>query len=81
MLAQIVSLYNQFLSFFPASFHFWISLILFLMIVFWFLDLVKRNIFWLVLLVLFLPVSIPLLKQIFMGILDFLRFLLGKAGV
>lgn len=81
MIDQITSLYNQFLSLFPPEFHFWVSLVLFLMLVFWLLSLIKKNIIWLILLIILLPVSIPLLKQIFSGILSFLRFLLGKTGV
>ncbi len=77
---QIFSLYNQFLSLFPVQWHFWISLIIFLVLIFWLLDLVKRNIVWLVLLIIFIPASIPLLKQIFAGIISFLKMLLGQAG-
>jgi hypothetical protein len=74
-------LYDRFLSVFPPALHFWISLLLFLVIVFWVLDLVKKNLIWLILLIVLLPASIPLLRQIFLGVLQFLRFLLGQAGV
>jgi len=76
MFNQLINLYNQFLTLFPPFLHFWISLILFLVIVYWFLELVRKSLIWLLLLVIFLPASIPLLKQIFWGILAFLKVLL-----
>jgi hypothetical protein len=80
MLNKLFDLYSSFLSLFPPAFHFWISLILFLVIVFWLFDLVKRNIIWLLLLIILLPVSFPIVKQIFLGVLEFLKFLLGGMG-
>lgn len=78
MLDQLISLYSQFLSLFPPELHFWVSLIIFVVLVFWLLDLVKRSLLWLVLLIILLPASIPILRQILEGILSFLRFLVEK---
>jgi hypothetical protein len=47
----------------------------------WVFQLVKRNIIWLVLLVVLLPASIPIIKSIFEGLIAFLRYLLGILGV
>ena len=81
MLDQLFNLYDRFLSLFPNYTHFWISLIIFVVIVFWLLQLVKKNIIWLVLLIVLLPVSIPILKSIFSGILSVLKFLLSQASL
>jgi len=44
---QIISIYNQFISIFPASIQWIISLVIFIVVVKWTIDLVKQNIIWL----------------------------------
>lgn len=78
MLNQIIQLYQSFLNLFPPGLHFWISLAIFLVLVFWVLDLVKRSLVWLILLVILVPASIPLLRQIVDGLLRFLRVVVGS---
>lgn len=78
MLNQIIQLYQSFLNLFPSGLHFWISLVIFLVLVFWVLDLVKRSLAWLILLVILVPASIPLLRQIGEGLLRFLRVVVGS---
>jgi len=78
MLEKIINFYEEFLSVFPSQLHFWISLAIFVVIIIWFLKLMQKNIIWIILLVLFIPASIPLLKQIGQGILEFLQYLLNK---
>jgi hypothetical protein len=73
---QLISIYDQFISIFPPGIQWIISLILFLTLVFWFLDLVKRNLLWLILLVILLPASIPILRSIFNGLVAFLQYLI-----
>ncbi|OGD62927.1 hypothetical protein A2160_04110 [Candidatus Beckwithbacteria bacterium RBG_13_42_9] len=78
MLDQLADLYGQFLSIFPAYLHFWISLVIFIALVLWLVDLVKKHWIWILLLIIFIPASIPLLRQIGKGIIDLLGFLLPK---
>jgi len=73
---QIISIYNQFISIFPASIQWIISLVIFIVVVKWTIDLVKQNIIWLILLIILLPASIPILRSVFDGLLTFLGYLL-----
>jgi len=73
---QIIIIYNQFISIFPTNFRWIISLVIFIVLVKWTIDLVKQNLIWLILLIILLPASIPILKSIFEGLLAFLGYLL-----
>jgi len=73
---QIISIYNQFISIFPVNIQWIISLVIFIVVVKWTIDLVKQNIIWLILLIILLPASIPILRSVFDGLLTFLGYLL-----
>jgi len=66
---QIISIYNQFISIFPVNIQWIISLVIFIVVVKWTIDLVKQNIIWLILLIILLPASIPILQSVFDGLL------------
>jgi len=78
MLDKIINFYEEFLTVFPSHLHFWISIAIFVVMVFWVFKLIKKNLIWIILLVFFIPASIPLLKQIGQGFLEFLKYLLNK---
>jgi len=73
---QIISIYNQFISIFPPNIQWIISLVIFILVVKWTIDLIKQNIIWLILLIILLPASIPILRSVFDGLLTFLGYLL-----
>jgi len=75
---QIVSIYNQFLSFFPTSTHGVVSLILAILIVYSIFKVLKHNFIWLILLVILLPASQPILKSIWEAAVNLVKFLLTK---
>jgi len=73
---QLTSLYQQFISIFPLSLQWVISLIIFIAIVVGVVNLVRRNFIFLLLLILLVPASIPLLRSIVNGLIAFLQNLL-----
>jgi hypothetical protein len=75
---QIISIYNQFLSFFPSSVHGVVSLVLAIMIIYSIFKVLKHNFIWLILLIILLPASQPILKSIWEGALNLVKFLLTK---
>jgi hypothetical protein len=78
MMDQIISIYNQFLSFFPSSVHGVVSLVLAIMIIYSIFKVLKHNFIWLILLIILLPASQPILKSIWEGALNLVKFLLTK---
>lgn len=78
MFEKIIDLYEEFLAAFPVQLHFLISLAIFVVLIVWLYKLVSKNLGWLILLVVFVPASIPLLKQIGQTVLEFLKHLLKK---
>ena len=78
---QLYSIYNQFLSNFPDKYHGWVSVGLAGLLFFGIYKVVRKQLVYLVLLVVLLPASIPILKNIWEQLLEFLKFLLNrKAG-
>jgi hypothetical protein len=75
---QIISIYKQFLSFFPPSVHGVVSLVLAIMIIYSIFKVLKHNFIWLILLIILLPASQPILKSIWEGALNLVKFLLTK---
>jgi hypothetical protein len=78
MMDQIISIYKQFLSFFPPSVHGVVSLVLAIMIIYSIFKVLKHNFIWLILLIILLPASQPILKSIWEGALNLVKFLLTK---
>lgn len=71
------SLYNQFLSLFPPSLQWLITLGVVIGLVVGFIGLIRHNAIFLIVLVLFLPIVIPVLRQFFNDIYNFFLYLLG----
>ena len=70
---QIVTLWTQFIELFPIGIRGLLALGIFVGAVVLILDLVKRNFIWIILLVIFVPASMPIFKSIIDGIFYFLR--------
>jgi len=76
MLEQIYSLWLDFLALFPDSIRWLVSLVVFCFLVKVIIDLVKKSFIWLLLLILFVPASIPLIREIFTSLVKFLQLIL-----
>lgn len=75
---QLLSIYNQFLSFFPSSFHGIVSLLLAILLIVAVFKILKRNFIYIIVLVILLPASIPILKNIWESAVELVKFLLTK---
>lgn len=75
---QVYSIYEQFLSYFPEKTHGLISLFLAILLVIGIYKVLRKQFIYLVLLVLLLPASVPILKNIWQQLLEIFRFLLSK---
>lgn len=74
----IFGLYNQFLGYFPTSVHPLISFFLAILLVYGIIKVIQKDFIYIILLVILLPASIPILKNIWDALLNIVRFLLGQ---
>lgn len=77
-MSQIYSIYNQFVSNFPPVYQGWISIILVILIFIGVYKIIKREFVWLIVLIILLPASVPILKNVWESIITFIQFLLAK---
>lgn len=70
---QIMMLWQDFISLFPMGLQGLIALLIFVGIVLMLIDLIKRNFIWILLLIIFVPASVPIFRTIVDGIFYFLR--------
>ena len=75
---QILSIYNQFLSYFPPSLHGVVSLALAVLIAIGIIKVIRRDFIYIILLVVLLPASVPIMKNIWESISGIIKFLLTK---
>ena len=73
----LTELYNQFLSFFPNFLHPFISIAVVIFLVYSIVQALKRNFIFLIVLVVLLPASIPILKNVVDILIGFIKYLLG----
>jgi hypothetical protein len=73
----LVDLYNQFLGFFPSFLHPVISVIVVIFVVYSIVQILKKNFIFLIILVVLLPASIPILKNVVDIIIGFIKYILG----
>ena len=73
----LTDLYNQFLGFFPSFLHPVISIIVVIFLVYSIVQAIKSNFIWLIVLVVLLPASIPILKNVFNILIGFIKYVLG----
>ena len=77
-LSQFYSLYDQFLGNFPDNMHWVVSLALAGLLVLAIFQTIKRNFIWIILLIVLLPAAIPILRNVWEGALEVIKFLLTK---
>ncbi len=75
---QILSIYNQFLSYFPTNLHGLVSLVLAVLIAIGVFKVIKKDFIYIILLVILLPASVPILKNIWESLSAIIKFLLTK---
>lgn len=77
-MSSLYGIYEQFLSYFPVQFHGWISLGLAILLVLGIYKVLRRQFFYLILLAVLLPASVPILKNVWGQILEIIKFLLSR---
>ncbi len=77
-MAFLFSAYDAFIKNFPIQYQGIISLVLLAVLVITLFQLIRKNLLWLALLVLFVPASIPILSKIGQGILLFLKYIVAR---
>lgn len=75
---QIFSIYEQFLSYFPEHLRGFVSLALAVLLVIGIFKVIKREFIYIILLIVLLPASVPILKNIWDSLANILKFLLTK---
>jgi hypothetical protein len=78
MIDQIFSIYGQFLSYFPERFHWVVSLVLAVLIVVAVYKIIKKNFIYIVLLIVLLPASVPILRNVWDSVAGLVKFLLTR---
>jgi len=74
----IYGIFAQFLGYFPEKFHGVISIFLAVLIAVGIYKVIKRQLAYLVLLIILLPASGPILKNVWEQVVEVLKFLLTK---
>ena len=77
-LQNLYGIYDQFLNYFPSQLHGWISLALAVLLVVGIYKVLRRQLVYLILLVVLLPASVPILKNVWQQVLEIMRFLLSR---
>ena len=75
---QIFSIYNQFLNNFPPNLHGLISLGLAVLVVIAVVKVIKHQFIYIILLIVLLPASVPILKNIYESLVNVIKFLLNN---
>ncbi|HSX48394.1 MAG TPA: hypothetical protein VLF41_02750 [Candidatus Nanoarchaeia archaeon] len=76
-----VNLYNQFLAIFPPPLQWLITLVVVIGLVVGFINLIRYNWIFLIVLILFLPIVVPVLQHFFADVYNFFLYLLRLLGV
>lgn len=76
MLEVIEEIFNKFLNFFPVSVQPLVSLVLAVFIIYSVFQALKKNIVYIIALVVLLPASIPVFKNLLDGIYRIIDFLI-----
>ncbi len=75
---QIIDLYNQFVNVFPKGWQWAVSVTLAVLLAVAIFKVVKRQFIYIILLIVLLPASVPILKNVWANLLELLKFLLTK---
>ncbi|MBU6447314.1 hypothetical protein KGQ24_00545 [Patescibacteria group bacterium] len=75
---SIFQIYNQFLNYFPANLHPLVSLVLAILLVYGIIKVIQKEFVYIILLIVLLPASVPILKNIWASVANIINFLLTK---
>ncbi len=75
---SIFGIYNQFLNYFPASLHPVVSLVVAALIIYGIFKVIQKDFIYIILLIVLLPASVPVLKNILDSVVNIIKFLLAK---
>jgi hypothetical protein len=75
---QLLDIYNQFLSFFPSNLHGIISIVLGILLIVAVFKVITKQFIYIILLIILLPASIPIFKNIWESIATAVKFLLSR---
>lgn len=78
MIQYFIDIYQQLLSYFPPFLHTFISLVLAVFLIYSLFQVLKKNLIWLIVLVVLLPASVPVIKDIVDSIIAVIKYLLGN---
>lgn len=70
--------YDVFITNFPLQYQGIVSLGLLAVIIIALYQLIKKNLLWIVLLVVLVPASLPILSNIGTGLLEFLKYIVSR---
>ena len=73
---EIENFYIQFLANFPIGFRPIISIILAVFLIYSIFKVIKQDFIYIIVLIILLPGSIPILKNIYAGLVEFIKFML-----
>ena len=74
---QIQSLYFQFLNIFPQSLHPFISIALGIFLIYSVIQVIRRDFIYIIVLIVLLPASVPILKNVGETLIQLVKFLLN----
>ncbi len=75
---SIFQIYTQFLGYFPANLHPLISFLLAILLVYGIIKVLQKEFVYIIVLVVLLPASLPILKNIWESVVNIINFLLAK---
>ncbi|MHB8871139.1 MAG: hypothetical protein ACYC5G_01620 [Candidatus Doudnabacteria bacterium] len=75
---SIFSIYTQFLSYFPTNLHPIVSFLLAILLVYGIIKVIQKEFVYIIVLVVLLPASLPILKNIWESMVNIINFLLSK---
>jgi hypothetical protein len=77
-LAPLFATYNSLIAGVPAPLQWLVSLGIFVLLLYIFIALIKRSLIFLILLVIFVPASLPLLNNVWQQFMAAINMLAGK---
>ncbi len=75
---EIYAIYNQFLGIFPENLHWAVSVFLAVLLVLAVYQILKRNFIFIILLIVLLPASVPILRNVWDGAVEVVKYLLTR---
>ncbi len=75
---SIFQIYTQFLGYFPTNLHPLVSFLLAILLVYGIIKVLQKEFVYIIVLVVLLPASLPILKNIWESVVNIINFLLAN---